>query len=162
MKLVMIACWHDRRAQFIATYTWSMEWWQILLIVVATVSLVTLLVLWILWRKASAQTKSLAARLGRLPWRSKLQLALTIMTDPDVPTAARIIPPLLILYLSLPIDIIPDFIPVLGQIDDVLVLVVGLGLLAKTLPARLLEERIAAVEREADICLLYTSPSPRD
>ena len=128
-----------------------MEWWQIVLIVLGTVSLTLLVGGWILWRKATSQTKALAGRLQRLPWRVKMQLALTMMTDPDVPVHARILPPLLILYLSMPIDIIPDFVPVIGQIDDVLVLAVGLGLMLRSVPVRLLESRIAALELETDI-----------
>lgn len=128
-----------------------MEWWQILLLVFGTVTLAALAGAWYVWRKATAQTKALASRLQRLPWRSKLQLALAIMSDPEVPVRARILPPLLILYLSMPIDLIPDFLPVIGQIDDVLVLAVGLGLMLHSVPVRVLEARISALEREAGI-----------
>ena len=128
-----------------------MEWWQIVLIALGTVSLVILVGGWFLWRKATGQTKALAARLQQLPWRAKMQLALTMMTDPDVPVQARVLPPLLILYLSMPIDIIPDFVPVIGHVDDVIVLAVGLGLMLRSVPVRLLESRIAALERETDI-----------
>src|SRR5262245_11112229 len=128
-----------------------MEWWQVLLVAFGTVSLTMLIGAWILWRKASAQTKSLAERLRRLPWQSKLNLALAMMTDPDIPVRARILPPLLILYLSMPIDVIPDFIPVLGQIDDIVVVAVGLGLMLRSVPVRLLESRIAALEQAHSI-----------
>lgn len=38
------------------------------------------------------------------------------------PLHAKVVVGLLVLYLASPIDLIPDFIPVLGQMDDVLVL----------------------------------------
>jgi uncharacterized membrane protein YkvA (DUF1232 family) len=43
----------------------------------------------------------------------------------------------LLLYLLFPIDLIPDFIPVLGAVDDVLVLTFGVKWLLKKLPASL-------------------------
>jgi uncharacterized membrane protein YkvA (DUF1232 family) len=54
----------------------------------------------------------------------------------------------LVVYLSLPIDLIPDFLPVVGQIDDVLVLVVGIVLLVKLTPGQLLEEHLSEVEAD--------------
>src|SRR5687767_10202207 len=102
-----------------ARYTACMEWWQIVLILVGTLSLTMLLGGWLLWRKATGQTKALATRIQQLSGRARIQLALTMMSDPDIPVRARILPPLLILYLSLPIDLVPDFVPVIGQIDDV-------------------------------------------
>ncbi len=44
------------------------------------------------------------------------------------------------LYLVSPIDFIPDFIPGLGAVDDVLVIGFGIKWLLKRLPASLLEE----------------------
>lgn len=38
-------------------------------------------------------------------------------------------------YLLSPIDLIPDFIPVLGQLDDILVAGLLVGYLGRTLPA---------------------------
>lgn len=43
----------------------------------------------------------------------------------------------------MPIDIIPDFIPVLGQLDDVLVVVLALGLFIRMTPRKVIEEQIA-------------------
>ena len=41
--------------------------------------------------------------------------------DPDVPRAAKLILLLGLAYLALPFDLVPDFIPVVGALDDVLV-----------------------------------------
>ncbi|MBI4395450.1 MAG: DUF1232 domain-containing protein [Elusimicrobia bacterium] len=40
----------------------------------------------------------------------------------------------------MPIDIIPDFIPVIGQLDDLLIVVIGLKLLARLCPPELVQE----------------------
>ena len=57
----------------------------------------------------------------RLPIRSKLRLAKLLLSNERVPWYAKAIIPALVLYLAMPLDIIPDFIPVLGQLDDLLV-----------------------------------------
>jgi uncharacterized membrane protein YkvA (DUF1232 family) len=46
--------------------------------------------------------------------------------DPRVPLALKLIPALAALYVAMPIDIGPDFIPILGQLDDVAILLIGL------------------------------------
>jgi uncharacterized membrane protein YkvA (DUF1232 family) len=43
------------------------------------------------------------------------------MRDPAVPRRAKIAPALVIAYLAIPIDLIPDFIPGLGHLDDALI-----------------------------------------
>src|SRR5882724_156389 len=95
---------------------------------------------WWLARSADAGARRLMKRIVRLPWRAKLRLVRLLAMDPMIPLWLRAIPPALVLYLASPIDLIPDFIPVLGQLDDIVVLAVGVGLLARLVPrARLLD-----------------------
>jgi uncharacterized membrane protein YkvA (DUF1232 family) len=54
------------------------------------------------------------------------------MRDPAVPRRAKIAPALVLVYLALPIDLIPDFIPALGHLDDALFVAWALRLLAAT------------------------------
>jgi len=52
-------------------------------------------------------------------------------------------------YALSPIDLIPDFIPVLGYLDDLLLVPAGIWLVVHLIPAKLLEEfRAAALARE--------------
>lgn len=55
-----------------------------------------------------------------------MRLTRRLVADPEVPRGVRIWLFVLLVYLLLPIDIVPDFIPVIGYADDVIV--VGLVL----------------------------------
>ena len=58
----------------------------------------------------------------------QLRLAWRLLTDPDVPMWVKVIPPLALLYVLFPIDLIPDPILGLGQLDDLAVILIGLKL----------------------------------
>jgi uncharacterized membrane protein YkvA (DUF1232 family) len=71
-----------------------------------------------------------------------------VLRDPRTPWLPRLILGAAVGYFLMPIDLIPDFIPVLGQLDDLLI-VPGLVTLAlKLLPEGLLEEHRAALAEE--------------
>jgi uncharacterized membrane protein YkvA (DUF1232 family) len=123
-----------------------MEWWEILLVAVLSTLLVLVLSFLLLYKLASDRTKALAARIGALPLGAKVRLARYLMADERIPVAARLIPPLLVLYLSLPLDVVPDFIPVLGQLDDIVVLAVGVAFLIRLTPAKVLDEHLSVQE----------------
>ncbi len=95
------------------------------------------------------QQRTLVRRVIRLRVRDKLRLALALARESRIPLAVRAIPPGLVLYLATPIDVIPDFIPVLGHLDDLLILIVGVGLLLRFTPGYVLEEHIARLEAAA-------------
>jgi uncharacterized membrane protein YkvA (DUF1232 family) len=88
-------------------------------------------------------------RVQRLPMRAKLRLVVDLARDERIPTGLRLVPPLMLLYLALPIDLIPDFIPVLGQLDDVVMLAIGAGVLLRFAPKWVIEERLLALEAAA-------------
>lgn len=62
------------------------------------------------------------------------------MRHPRTPWAARAFAALVTAYALSPIDLIPDFIPVLGYLDDLLIVPVGVWLLLKMIPKDVLEE----------------------
>lgn len=53
------------------------------------------------------------------------RLIIRLMLDRRVPLGTKLILPAAIVYLVLPIDIVPDMVSVLGRIDDVLVLLIS-------------------------------------
>jgi len=81
-----------------------------------------------------------------LPIQAKLKLAWRMFRDPGVPPAAKAVMPGVLLYLASPIDIIPDFIPVLGQLDDLLVLFLGLGIVLWLTPRHVIEDLLGELE----------------
>lgn len=59
--------------------------------------------------------------------------------DPRTPALVRLLALLVAAYALSPIDLIPDFIPVLGYLDDLLIVPLGLVLVIKLLPSDVLE-----------------------
>lgn len=54
--------------------------------------------------------------------------------DPRTPRAARILIVCVVAYLASPIDLIPDFIPVLGLLDDLVLVPLGIALAIRMIP----------------------------
>ena len=60
-----------------------------------------------------------------------LVLGRRLVADPRVPRRHKVALALLVAYLAMPFDLVPDFIPVAGQLDDVIVAALVLRLLAR-------------------------------
>ena len=59
---------------------------------------------------------------------------------PGTPWYAKVLAALIIGYALSPIDLIPDFIPVAGYLDDLIIIPAGIALLIKMIPRDVLEE----------------------
>jgi uncharacterized membrane protein YkvA (DUF1232 family) len=72
----------------------------------------------------------------RLRTRQKLTFFRLLLRDRDrqIPLYVKLIPVVLVIYLSIPFDIIPDFVPVLGYLDDVALALLALVLIIKLTP----------------------------
>jgi uncharacterized membrane protein YkvA (DUF1232 family) len=98
------------------------NWWLWLVVVLGAVVLLWLaLVVVLLVAGRRDEARALA---GFIP--DCLILIARLMSDPSVPRRWKLLLAGLVGYLALPFDLVPDFIPVAGQLDDVLV--VGLVL----------------------------------
>ncbi len=60
--------------------------------------------------------------------------------DPRTPWVARLIVLLTVAYALSPIDLIPDFVPVLGYLDDLIIVPAGLALAIKLIPAEVMAD----------------------
>ena len=60
--------------------------------------------------------------------------------DPRTPISARIVAAMVAAYALSPIDLIPDFIPVLGLLDDLLIVPLGILLAVRLIPPALMTE----------------------
>src|SRR5207253_1922428 len=64
--------------------------------------------------------------------------------DPRVPWQAKAVAICVAAYALSPIDLIPDFIPVLGQLDELIILPLGILLVARMVPPDIIAEHRAA------------------
>jgi uncharacterized membrane protein YkvA (DUF1232 family) len=82
--------------------------------------------------------KSLKQRSRQLKsWTYALYFA---CRDPRVPWPARLLALGVVAYALSPIDLIPDFIPVLGYLDDLILVPLGISLAIRLIPADVLAE----------------------
>lgn len=70
--------------------------------------------------------------------------------DPSVPWHARAVGLLVAAYALSPIDLIPDFIPVLGLLDDLVLVPIGIWLFLRLLPDGVFERHRIDAERAAE------------
>ena len=61
-----------------------------------------------------------------------------LRTDPSVPRRAKIVAAFAALWVISPIDLIPEFLPVIGPLDDVVVVALCLRYAARQVPAQVL------------------------
>lgn len=77
-------------------------------------------------------------------WARELKTRLLALwfcrSHPDTPRLARVLAIIVVAYAFSPIDLIPDFIPVLGFLDDVILLPLGIWLVIRLLPPHVLAD----------------------
>lgn len=97
------------------------------------------------------------------PWILKtllfdVRVAARLFREPAVPGAVKAVVPLALLYLVSPIDVLPDFLPMLGQLDDLAIAYAALKLFLRLCPpAAVAFHRAAAIARRP-----FTAMSPAD
>jgi uncharacterized membrane protein YkvA (DUF1232 family) len=73
-----------------------------------------------------------------------------LVRHPDTPRAPKLVALLTLAYALSPIDLIPDFIPVLGLLDDLVLVPMGIALAVRLTPPHLWQARMAEAEASAD------------
>lgn len=67
--------------------------------------------------------------------------------DPRVPWYAKVIAVAVVAYALSPIDLIPDFIPVFGYLDDIIIVPLGVLLVVSLIPASVMADLRASAEK---------------
>jgi uncharacterized membrane protein YkvA (DUF1232 family) len=117
-----------------------MEWWEWIVLVAilgtAGAGLVTMLV----------RSTLRGRRFLRLSHGARIQFGRRLLQDPAISLPARIAMVVLVGYLLLPFDIIPDFIPVIGMLDDAAVALAAIAVLVALIPREAFEMALTEAE----------------
>jgi uncharacterized membrane protein YkvA (DUF1232 family) len=76
-----------------------------------------------------------------------------LLGDREVPRRAKLALVLLVAYLAMPFDLVPDFVPVAGQLDDAILVAVVLAYVARSAGPRRIEELWPGSERGLRVVL---------
>jgi uncharacterized membrane protein YkvA (DUF1232 family) len=71
---------------------------------------------------------------------NEFRIIMRALTHPGVPWHAKLICGCAVLYVVSPIQLIPNFIPILGQLDDVLIVSIAIKLLKRSVKQTVLDE----------------------
>jgi uncharacterized membrane protein YkvA (DUF1232 family) len=82
-----------------------------------------------------------------LKFKRELQLYRNILADPRTPRLTKVLLGSAMAYAVTPVDLIPDFVPVLGHLDDAIIIPVLVFLALKTIPRSLLLEHRQALSK---------------
>ncbi|MDT5102701.1 MAG: hypothetical protein QOI25_214 [Mycobacterium sp.] len=96
---------------------WS-DWWLVPMTVIAGVVLIWAALIVALW---FVKPDDVGVRDAMRLLPDLLRLLKRLASDPTMPRGIRVRLVLLLGYLALPIDLIPDFVPVLGYADDAII-----------------------------------------
>jgi len=108
-----------------------------------------LIVLAYLWRLVSGGRLGERVRAFARARQSDAYAMYFAARDPRVPWYAKGVALLVAAYAVSPVDLIPDFIPVLGHLDDIVLVPLGVAIAARLMPAELLEEHRARAAHAA-------------
>lgn len=72
--------------------------------------------------------------------KKELKVIYLAYKRPDVPWYAKLVAILVVGYALSPVDLIPDFVPVLGYLDDIILIPLGITLVIKLIPKNIIDE----------------------
>ncbi len=82
--------------------------------------------------------------------KSEIQVLMIAYKDPRTPLSAKILIGITVGYLLSPIDLIPDFIPVLGLLDDLIIVPILISFSIKLIPAQVLNDAREKVKNNSE------------
>ncbi len=96
-------------------------------------------------KKEQGKVQRAAAAVGK-----RIRLLQAVWKDPRTPWYARAVLGATVAYALSPIDLIPDFIPVLGHLDDALIVPAGFFLAKRLVPREVWEEHWRRIQGESN------------
>jgi len=68
------------------------------------------------------------------------------LKDKDTPVLIKILAGITVIYALSPIDLIPDFIPIIGYLDDILIIPVLIAIIVKFIPHDVWDKSLSAAQ----------------
>jgi len=92
-----------------------------------------------MWQKAKQLVRT---------FEQEIRVYRLVLTHPRTPWLARILLGAAVAYAASPIDLIPDFIPVIGYLDDIIIVPMLVVIALRLIPKDVVAECRARVEKE--------------
>jgi len=83
-----------------------------------------------------------------------------LLGDPRGPRRRKLLLGLLVAYLALPIDLVPDFIPIAGQLDDAIIVALVLRAILRSGGDELLRQHWPGPQRSLNVIRTLASTTP--
>lgn len=103
---------------------------------------------WGLSKLRRASAPAVVHEVERLSWTTKARLVWALSRDERVPLWTRVIILIPAFYLASPIDLLPDFIPLAGRLDDAAIFNLSMDLLARSTPQAVVYEHVERLRRK--------------
>ena len=131
-----------------------MQWWAWLLISLGVFVVIYALFLgWLVIRGRREDARAFATFIPDC-----LVLVTRLTRDPRVPRRRKVLLLGLVAYLSLPFDLVPDFIPVAGQLDDAIIVALVLRHFVKAGGEQMIHELWPGPEQSLALILRIARP----
>jgi len=79
----------------------------------------------------------------------QVRLAWYLLKSPEVPWYLKLLPVIAVIYVFIPTDLIPDFFPALGQLDDITALIVGAKVFIELSPQDVVNRYLSSIRQVA-------------
>jgi uncharacterized membrane protein YkvA (DUF1232 family) len=134
-----------------------MSWWQTT--AAAAVATLALYVLFVAALVIAGRRETARALARFVP--DCIVLFRRLLADPRVPRRTKLLLSALIGYLAMPFDLVPDFIPVAGYLDDAVVVAFVLRQLLRTSGPAVIEEHWPGTRRGLALTLRFAGHRPQ-
>lgn len=91
----------------------------------------------------------------------QVKLVYNLILDNRVPLATKLIPVLSLAYLISPVDFLPDVIPVITQLDDLAVVMLGLRFFLELAPPEVVREHLKRITQSSHWTVTDQPPAER-